>query len=299
MTASERISDQVNIPSKFVEVNGSNIHYLEEGEGNPILFLHGIPTSSYVWRNVIPHLATLGRCIAPDLIGFGKSDKPDISYSLEDHINYIEGFIAKLGLKHITLVMHGWGSVIGFDYAMRHESNCLGLVFYEAFLRTANGNDLSLPYQEQLMTLQDQDNAIDLHVNGAAFVDHILPQTVMRTLTSKEMEHYREPFAQQGSGKPIQQYLKELPNGNDKCKVDVIIADYSKKLTKSKLPKLMMYSVPGFITTIATAMWAKEHLPNLEIVDIGEEMHLAQEACPQLIGETISVWLQGVEQTHA
>jgi haloalkane dehalogenase len=299
MTANERISDQVNIPSKFIEVNGSNIHYLEEGEGNPILFLHGIPTSSYVWRNIIPHLSTLGRCIAPDLIGFGKSDKPDINYSLEDHINYIEGFIAKLGLKHITLVMHGWGSVIGFDYAMHHESNCLGLVFYEAFLRTANGNDLSLPYQEQLVTLQDEDNSMDLHVNGTAFVDHILPQTVMRTLTSKEMEHYREPFSQQGSGRPIQQYLKELPNGNDKSKVDTIIADYSKKLTKSKLPKLMMYSVPGFITTIATAMWAKEHLPNLEIVDIGEEMHLAQEACPQLIGETISVWLQGVEQTHA
>jgi haloalkane dehalogenase len=130
-------------------------------------------------------------------------------------------------------------------------------------------------------------------------VDHILPQSVMRVLTNRELEAYRQPFMEKGSGKPILQYIKELPNGQGKSNVEKIIADYSKKLTKSKLPKLMLYSVPGFITTIATAMWAKENLPNLEIVDIGEELHLAQESYPQLIGETISVWLQGVEQMHA
>lgn len=112
------------------------------------------------------------------------------------------------------------------------------------------------------------------------------------------MEVYRKPFTAKGSGKPILQYLKELPDGKDKSAIEKMIADYSKKLMKSKLPKLMLYSVPGFITTIATAMWAKDHLPNLEIVEIGEELHLAQESCPQLMGETISVWLQGVEQTH-
>ncbi|HTM63688.1 MAG TPA: haloalkane dehalogenase [Gammaproteobacteria bacterium] len=299
MKANERISDQVNFPSQFAEVNGSKIHYIETGEGNPILFLHGIPTSSYLWRNIIPHVASLGRCIAPDLVGFGKSDKPDIQYSLADHIKYIEGFIEKLDLQHITLVMHGWGSVIGFDYAMRHENNCSGLVFYEAFLRSTNGGDLSLPYQEQLVNLQSADNAFDLAVNGASFVDHILPQAVMRTLSSNELDVYRKPFTAKGSGRPILQYLKELPDGKNKSDIEKIIANYSKKLTKSKLPKLMLYSVPGFITTIATAMWAKEHLPNLEIVEIGEELHLAQETYPQLMGETISVWLQGVEQNHA
>ena len=117
---------------KFVEVLGSKMHYLEAGEGEPILFLHGIPMSSYLWRNIIPHLAPLGRCIAPDLIGFGQSAKPDIAYTVRDHIKYIETFIETLGLKHITLVMHGWISG-WFDYAMRHEANCKGLVFYEAF----------------------------------------------------------------------------------------------------------------------------------------------------------------------
>jgi haloalkane dehalogenase len=299
MAMNERISNKVNLPSRFVDVNGSKMHYIESGEGNPILFLHGIPTSSYLWRNVIPRLSSLGRCIAPDLIGFGQSERPDIEYTVLDHINYIEGFINALNLKNITLIMHGWGSVIGFDYAMRHSTNCRALAFYEAFLRTANGNDLSLPYQEQLVTLQGQENVYDLTVSGSAFIDHIIPQTVMRTLSETEMEAYRAPFKAEGSGKPILQYLNELPNGDDENEVDKLIAKYSDKLTQSRIPKLMLYSVPGFITTIATAMWAKENLPNLEIVDIGEELHLAQESYPELIGDTISVWLQSVEQTHA
>lgn len=293
--ANEEISEKLTHPSKSVEVYGSKMHFIEAGSGNPILFLHGIPTSCYVWRNIIPHLSPLGRCIAPDLIGFGKSDKPNIDYTVFDHIKYIEKFIEVLGLKNISIIMHGWGSVIGFDYATRNEKNCFGLVFYEAFLRSSNSDDISLPYQEQLISLQDQENVYDFVMNGPSFVDRIIPQNVMRQLTDKEMDNYRQPFMQEGAGKPILQYLKELPRGDGKSKIDKLITDYSKKLTKSKLPKLMLYSVPGFITTIATAIWAKENLPNLEIVDIGEELHLAQESYPQLIGETISVWLQGIE----
>jgi len=292
----ERISEKLAYPAKYVEIYGSKIHFIEAGEGDAILLLHGIPTSCYLWRNVIPHLATLGRCIAPDLIGFGQSDKPNIDYSVFDHIKYIEKLIEVLSLKNITLVMHGWGSVIGFDYAMRHENNCKGLVFYEAFLRALNGNSISLPFQEQLNALYDMENISDIMMNASAFVDKIIPQNVMRQLTDEEMDHYRQPFLQEGTGKPIVQYLKELPKSGGKSKVAELIADYSAKLTKSTLPKLLLYSVPGFITTIATVMWAKEHLPNLEIVDIGEELHLAQESNPNLIGETISVWLQGVEQ---
>lgn len=293
----ERISEKMPYPSKFVEVHGSKMHFVEVGEGNPILFLHGIPTSSYIWRNIIPHLSTLGRCIAPDLIGFGKSEKPNIEYTVFDHINYLNKFIETLGLKKITLIMHGWGSVIGFDYAMRNEKNCTGLVFYEAFLRSMNGDDISLPYQEQLLTLQQEENIQEVVVNGAAsFIDKIIPQHIMRSLSDTEMNYYREPFLKEGTGKPIMQYIKELPKGSGKSKVDDLISDYSKKLTKSNLPKLMLYSVPGFITTIATAIWAKDNLPNLEIIDIGEELHLGQESYPQMIGETISVWLQGVEQ---
>lgn len=290
------ISPDFPYTSHYADINGSKIHYIKEGEGDPILFLHGVPASSYVWRNVIPHLAGLGCCIAPDLIGFGKSDKPAIEYTITDHIDYINKFIETLKLDKIIIVMHGWGSIIGFDYAMRHPDKCKGLVFYESYLRPLNNDDISLPYQEQILSLQEQDNISDLIMNGVHFVDKVLPQSVMRQLSETELNYYREPFKTEGSGKPLFQYLSELPSTENKSTVSKIIADYSKKLTESKLPKLMLYSVPGFITTIATAVWAKNHLPHLEMVEIGEELHYAQESDPGLMGETISVWLQGVER---
>lgn len=294
----ERISGKLAYPSKFIEVKGSKIHYVEAGQGDPVLFLHGVPTSCYVWRNIIPYLAPLGRCIAPDLIGFGKSAKPDIDYSITDHIHYMNEFITALGLKNVTLVMHGWGSIIGFDYAMRHQQNIKGLAFYEAFLRPTNGDDVSLPFQEQINEIENEGAATDIVTNGISFIDKVLPQNVMRQLTEEEMTYYREPFIQSGAGKPILQYLKELPLHDVHNKAAEIIKSYSEKLTQSPLPKLMLYSVPGFITTIATLMWAKENLPNLEIVDLGEELHLAQESSPELMGEAISIWLQSVEQTR-
>ena len=283
--------------SRFVDVLGSKMHYIEDGSGDPILFLHGMPTSCYLWRNIIPYVAPLGRCIAVDLIGMGKSEKPDIDYTIEDHIKYIDKFIEVMKLKRLTIIMHGWGSIIGFNFAMNNPLVCKGLVFYESYLRPYNGEDISLPYQEQVSLLQEQENNLDLIMNGTYFVDKILPQGMMRPLTDEEMSHYREPFLQKGAGKPLRQYLQEMPRGSGKSSVDKVIADYSKKLTQSSMPKLMLYSLPGFITTMASAIWAKEHFPNLEIVEIGEELHFAQESNPSLMGETISVWLQGIEQT--
>ncbi len=134
MTTKLDISANFPYQSNYIEVHGSSIHYVEEGAGQPILFLHGNPTSSYLWRNIIPHVASLGRCIAPDLIGMGRSDKPDIDYRFVDHANYVEEFIEKMDLQDITLVVHDWGSALGFHYAMRHESNVRGLAFMEAIL---------------------------------------------------------------------------------------------------------------------------------------------------------------------
>jgi len=290
----ERISPEFTYSSHFVNVLGSKMHYIEQGHGDPILFLHGIPTSSYLWRNIIPYLAPLARCIAADLIGMGQSDKPNIEYTIADHIRYMDKFIESLQLKNITLVMHGWGSIIGLDYAMRHEKNCKALVFYEAFLRPLNGNPVSLPFQEQLGELEDMTEAADVAANPTNFIEQIIAQGVMRPLTKIELNYYRAPFQTAGSAKPLQQYLNELTDEHGKAAIDKVIAHYSKKLTQSKLPKLMLYSVPGFITTIATALWARDHLPNLTIVDIGEELHYAQESHPQLMGESISAWLQAL-----
>ncbi|OGT53288.1 MAG: hypothetical protein A3E84_01585 [Gammaproteobacteria bacterium RIFCSPHIGHO2_12_FULL_42_13] len=291
----ERISSTCPYTSHYADIYGSKMHYLEEGVGDPILFLHGIPTSSYLWRNIIPYIMPLGRCIAPDLIGMGKSAKPNIEYTIADHIRYIEKFIETLNLNNLILVLHGWGSVIGLDYAMRHEKNCRGIAFYEAFLRPFHQEDISLPLYEQVISLQEQTTAPDLTQHGVNFVDQIITQGVMRKLSEAEKNQYREPFSKPGTGKPLQQYLKEFPHGDGKSKADQLITQYSKKLSHSKLPKLMLYSVPGFITTIGTAMWARDTLPNLELVDIGEELHFAQESHPKLIGETVSIWLQGIE----
>ena len=125
------ISAAMPYKSKFVEVEGSRIHYVEEGSGDPILFIHGNPTSCYLWRNVIPHLSSDARCLALDLIGMGRSDKPEIEYRLVDHARYVDAFIAALGLERLTLVLHDWGSALGFHYARRHAANVKGIAFME------------------------------------------------------------------------------------------------------------------------------------------------------------------------
>jgi haloalkane dehalogenase len=277
-------------------VGDTKIHYIEEGEGDPILFIHGIPTSSYVWRNIIPHLKALGRCIAPDLIGFGKSSKPDIDYSLSDHCRYLAAFIEKLNLNKIILVVHGFGSIIGLNYAMKHPERFKGIVFYESYIRPQSKEDSSLPYEEQNYQLQTEENVYHTFMNGAEFIDRILPLGMIRPLSDEELKYYREPFLSSHSQKPLLQYLTELPQ--DDNKTNQIIAAYSQQLMKSSLPKLMLYSVPGFITTIATVMWAKENLKNLQINEVGEALHYGQESNPTLIGESISVWIQSLEESQ-
>ena len=138
----QTISPEFPYEPHYVEVLGSKMHYVDEGAGDPILFLHGNPTSSYVWRNIIPYLVPLGRCLAPDLIGMGRSDKPDIEYRFLDHVRYVDGFIEQLGLTNLTLVIHDWGSALGFYYAMRHENNIKGLAFMEPIIMPVPSWDL-------------------------------------------------------------------------------------------------------------------------------------------------------------
>lgn len=156
--------------SKYIDVLNSKMHYTDEGKGPTLLFIHGMPSWSYVWRHMISELSESFRCVAVDLIGMGKSDKPDIAYRVFDHINYIENFITQLNLKDITLVMHGWGSVPGFTYAMRHENNVKGLVFLEAQIRAlTNVQMLSLPIQELKQWLNVPDQGYDL-INNSDFL---------------------------------------------------------------------------------------------------------------------------------
>lgn len=281
-----------SLPAHFVTIADYKMYYLEQGSGDPIVLLHSVPASSYVWRRIIPHLARIGRCIAPDFIGFGRSDKPTALLTLQDHIHYLDKFIDTLKLKNITLVMHGFGSLIGFDYAMRHEKNIKGLVFYESYINPLNEASLSLPYQEYVAELKNLNP--DLLLNSPYIIDKILPQTMLNKLSQQDISYYRMPYLTSGSGKQIYQYIQDLPCGDKNNKADQCIAKYSDKLMHSKLPKLMLYSMPGFVTTIDSVIWAKKHLTQLEVVDVGEELHYAQESRPDFMGEMISAWLQAL-----
>ena len=164
------ISADMPFKENYCRVLGSNMHYVDEGrkDADVILLLHGNPTSSYLWRNVIPALRPHGRIIAPDLIGMGKSDKPDIDYRIADHVRYLEGLIAALALKNITLVVHDWGSALGFHYAMRHEKNVKGIAFMEAIVNVASIKDLKPPLGIQ-RAIGDGDAAHDMQPSVIAW----------------------------------------------------------------------------------------------------------------------------------
>jgi haloalkane dehalogenase len=293
MIESTTISSEMTGASQFVKVHDANMHYVEQGGGDPILFIHGIPTSGYLWRNIIPYLHPYGRCIAVDLIGMGQSDKPDIDYTIADHIHYLEGFIEALGLNNITLVLHAWGSVIGFDYAMRYPEKIKALAFMEAHLRPVDGWEMvSLPVQELMLMLHSSDGGYDAIMHSNYYVDNVLPSGIIRRLTQEEMEHYRAPFTTEKSRQPIWQYLQDLPLGDDDGGQDAlrIIKAYSEKLTHSSLPKLLLYAVPGFITTMESVTWARRNLPNLQMVDLGDALHYAQESKPHEFGQALADW---------
>lgn len=292
------IDPDCHIPSFDVTVLRHRMRYLSCGNGNPILFVHGIPTYSYVWRNIMPSLADLGQCVALDLIGMGDSDKPPLEYNLAEHIRFFDAFVDALQLRNVTLVMHGWGSVIGLDYAARHPQNIRALVCYESYLQPIiDWQKLSLPVQQLAVLLKRPGYAYREVVDRNYFIQKFIPQATVRALTEAEMAAYARPFRTKESRKLLWQFTRELPLGSSadpaviKC-----IQRYSSWLQKSNTPKLLLYSVPGFNTTIESVMWAKHHLPNLTLAELPDTLHFAQESEPMLFAEQLRTWLQIVKQ---
>ena len=183
---------------RHVHVHGARMAYIDEGGGDPIVFLHGNPTSSYLWRNVIPHVRSVGRCIAPDLIGMGRSDKPDIGYRFY-HARYLDGFLEALGLDRLTFVVHDWGSALGFDWAMRHESRVRGLAFMEAILGPVPSWEQFPPQGlEIFQKLRTPGVGETMVLDHNLFVEQLLPGSVVRSLSPAEMQHYRAPERRRG-----------------------------------------------------------------------------------------------------
>src|SRR5437867_11913028 len=175
MTEQREISPSFPYESKYIDVLGSRMHYVEEGSGDPVLFLHGNPTSSYLWRNIIPHISPIGRCIAPDLIGMGKSDKPDLDYGFFDHARYVEGFIETLGLRNITLVIHDWGSALGFHYARRHGGNVKGIAFMEAIVRPVTWDEWPEQALQMFQAFRTPGTGEQMIMEQNMFVEAVLP----------------------------------------------------------------------------------------------------------------------------
>jgi haloalkane dehalogenase len=279
--------------SKFIEVNMAKLHYIDQGVGQPIVFLHGIPTSSYLWRNVTPNIADKARCIALDFIGMGSSDKPDIKYDFFDHVKYFEGFIDTLGLTNITLVLHGLlGSAVGFYYAMRHKDNVKAIAFYEAYVRPmVNKKMLSLPIWCLLRPLlQDSNAAYKYVMNDNFLVDKLLPHSSYRPLSAEIMENYRRPFATKLDRKPLWQFIQDFFVGKNHQQVLGCVAEYSKFLQETDIPKLMLYTVPGFVTTMNCVEWCRDNLPNLQIADLDEGLYLAPESNSKIFGQILRDW---------
>lgn len=285
--------------SKWIEVKPeglptARLHYLEDGNlaDDPILLLHGQPTWSYLWRDVIPHLEPHGRVIAVDLIGFGRSDKPDIEYRYKDHIQYIEGFIDALELQNITLVIHDWGSALGFDYASRHEANIKGIAFFEALL--APVPELPEDFKEMFTAFRTPGIGEELIINQNIFVEQFVPNSIMRKLSEEELNAYRVPFPTPAERLPVWRWPNEIPIAGEPADVHVVIANYATWLFETELPMLMLYGIPGMISNVEAANQLSVNMKNLRIANVGPGLHYLQEDQPEAIGQQIAYWLDTV-----
>lgn len=284
--------------SRYAEVRGSKMHYVETGNGNPILLLHGNPTNVYIWRNIIRHLAKHGHVVAVDLIGFGKSGKPDIEYRFRDHAAFLEAFIEKLGLRNITLVMHDWGSALGFDYASRHPANIRGLAFFEALLAPLPSLD-QWPNQsvaEAFRRYRNPGVGWNLIVNEHSFVENRLQEGIIRRLSEHEVDEYRRPFLDPKARKPVWRWPCELPIAGEPADVAAVQMRYLAWLQKIEVPKLLIFAHPGALTPEPMVEWAKASLPNLQTVDIGAGIHNLQEDHPAEIAQAIASWIDQLER---
>src|SRR5437870_5526773 len=238
---------------KFADVLGHRMAYVEEGQGRPILFLHGNPTSSYLWRDVIPHLAPLGRCLAPDLIGMGDSDKLEPSgpdrYTFAEHRRFLDALLDELGVRgDVTFVVHDWGSALGFDWARRHPEAVRGIAYMEAIVSPVTWADWPDVAQKIFQAMRSPAGE-ELVLEKNIFVERILPKSVLRPLPDEVMAEYRRPSAEPGEGRrPTLTWPRQIPIEGEPADVVALVEAYGAWLAENpELPKLFVNAEPGFI----------------------------------------------------
>ena len=285
--STERLSKQ------YKTVQGKQMAYHEAGEGDPVVFLHGNPTSSYLWRNIIPHVADRARCIAPDLIGQGDSDKlDDVSegtYRFVDHREYLDGLLDQLDLgDHITFVIHDWGSALGFDWANRHRDRVAGIAYMEGIvtpIEWANFDEGGRRVFQGFRSPAGEEMVIEKNI----FVERVLPSAVLRGLSEEEMVVYREPFLDPQHRRPTLTWPRQIPIEGEPEDVVAIVNDYAEWLKSSDLPKLFVNADPGSILTGPQRDFCRTWPNQTEVTVSGS--HFVQEDSPNEIGQAIAEWL--------
>ena len=285
------ISAEECYPKKSATILGRTMRYTEEGDGDPIVFLHGNPTSSYLWRNIIPHLTGLGRCIAPDLIGMGDSDKLESSgpgaYRFVQHREYLNALFDHLDLtSNVVFVVHDWGSALGFDWSNRHRDAVQGLAYMESIVRPVTWAEwpaAALNVFQGFRSPAGEEMVLQKNV----FVERVLPGSVLRGLTDAEMTIYRRPYVNPGEDRrPTLTWPREIPIEGEPADVVAIVQEYAKWLSTSDVPKLFVNADPGAILTGPQREFCRTW-PNQEEVTV-RGSHFIQEDAPDAIGTAIA-----------
>lgn len=291
---SSSISAHDPYPRKRAPVLDSDMAYVDAGAGDPVVFLHGNPTSSYLWRNVIPLVEPLGRCLAPDLIGMGESGRaPDGSYRFVDHARYLDAWFELLGLRtNVTLVMHDWGSALGFYWAYRHPERIKALVYMEAIVKPFTWEEWPAVARNIFRTFRSPAGE-EVVLQKNIFVERVLPASILRRLGAEEMAVYRRPYLQPGeSRQPTLTWPRQIPIDGDPPDVTAIIEDYGKWLATSPIPKLFINADPGMIL-VGTQRAFCRTWPNQQEVTV-RGLHFLQEDSPAEIGQAIAAFLARV-----
>ncbi len=284
---------------RYLDVLGSSMHYIESGSGDPVLFIHGNPTSSYLWRNIMPFVSEHHHAIALDLIGMGASDKPDIDYRFIDHYRYVEGFIEALDLHDITLIIHDWGAALGMEYARRHPDRVKAVAFMEGVLPPvfpqpsfeAMGEEMGNMFRALRDPLQGEELVIENNI----FVEQILPGFINRPLDEAAMNAYRAPYLEKSARRPLLVWPRELPIAGEPADVLHILEAQRSFLQTTELPMLLLYASPGALVPPALVPWYAQNIEHLETVFIGQGFHFIQEDQPEAIGRALADWMRRLD----
>jgi haloalkane dehalogenase len=283
------------LAKKTVAVRDARMAYHERGQGAPILLLHGNPTSSFLWRDVLPALEGRGRLIVPDLIGMGDSAKlpkpgPD-TYRFTAHRDYLWAFIdAVIGIEQpVTLVLHDWGSALGFDWANRHRDRLRGIAYMEGIVRPVAGWEEWSAKGTSIFQGFRSDKGEAMILDQNMFIERVLPGSVLRKLTEAEMAEYRRPFLQREDRWPTLTWPRQIPIAGEPADVVQIVADYAQWMAGNDIPKLFVNAEPGAILIGAVRDFCRSWKNQTEVTVPG--VHFIQEDSGPAIGRAIADWM--------